>query len=117
VKIADFGFCVQLTQEKAMRQSMVCLCCSVLQCEAVCFCSVVRCVAMCCSVLECVERYVPVYGLSKVCGCVLECVAVCCSGLECVAVCCSVMWCVVVCCSVLQCVAVCWKICASPWSD
>jgi len=48
---------------------------------------------------------------------VLQCVAVCCSVLQCVAfgcvnelcldrlVCCSVLQCVAVCCSVLQCVA------------
>jgi len=51
------------------------VCCSVLQCVAVCCTGVLHCVALCCSVLQ-------------------WCVAVCCSGvLQCVAV---------VCCSVLQ---------------
>ena len=105
------------------------MCCSVLQCTAVCCgvfrwpvggarehrppvavrCSVLQCVAMCCSVLQCVAA----------CCSVLQCVAVYCSvsqsvavylfvQQECivsllhgVAVCCNV------CCSVLQCVAVC----------
>jgi len=49
------------------------------------------CVAVCCSVLQCVA----------------ECVAVCCSVLQCVAVC------VAVCCSVLQCVAECVAVCYS----
>jgi len=44
------------------------VCCSVLQCVAVC--CVLRCVVVCCSVLQCV-----VY----------------CSVLQCVAVCCSVL--------------------------
>ena len=50
--------------------------CAVLQCAAcvaVC-CSVLQCVAVCCSVLQCAA-----------------CVAVCCSVLQCVAVCCSVL--------------------------
>ena len=73
----------------------VCVCCSVLQCVAVCcrVCRVLRAphwrpplrhreVDVCCSVFTCVL------------------VAVCCSVLQCVQ-------CVAVCCSVLQCVAVC----------
>ena len=58
-----------------------------------------QCVAVCCSVLQCVS------------GCVFEhdrnmdtgawCVAVLCSMLQCVVVCCSVLQCVAVCCSVL----------------
>ena len=46
---------------------------------------------MCCSVLQCVALCV------AVCCSVLQCVAVCCSVLQCVAVCCSVLQCVVVC--------------------
>jgi len=72
------------------------VCCSVLQCVAVCY----SCVAVCCSVLQSVTR-------------VLQCVAVCCrvllvccSVLQCVAVCCRVS---LVCCSVLQCVAECYS--------
>jgi len=48
---------------------------------------VLQCVAVCCSVLQCLNSQVkeargPV---------VLQCVAVCCSVLQCVAVCCSVL--------------------------
>ena len=66
-------------------------------------CSVLRCVAVCCGVLQ------GVAGLSSCARAqgVLRCVAVCCGVLQCVAVCCSVLQCVAVCCSVLQCVAVC----------
>ena len=46
--------------------------------------SVLQCVAVCCSVLQCV----------------LQRVAVCCSVLQCVAVCCSVLQCDILCCSV-----------------
>ena len=85
--------------------------------------SVLQCVAVCCSVLQCVV--VPVGGNSHVawvavfCS-VLQCVAVCCRVLQCVvvpvggnshvacvAVCCRVLQCVTVCCRVLQSVAVC----------
>jgi len=63
-------------------------------CHFVC-CSVLQCVAVCRSVIN----YVTL------------CVAVCCSVLQCVAVCCSVInsvtLCVAVCCSMLQGVAVC----------
>ena len=43
---------------------------------------------------------------------VLQCVAVCCSVLQCVTRClsCSVLLCVAMYCSVLQCVAVCWSV-------
>ena len=99
------------------------VCCSVLQCIAVCYC-----VAVSCSVLQCVA----------VCYSVLQCVAVCCSvvqillepgffpqtrpriiclvtkkdflhtdpTLKCVAMHCNVLQRVVACCSMLQCVAV-----------
>jgi len=79
------------------------VCCSVLQCVAVCMEEFVdtprsqvcaykcvgivwirKCVAVCCSVLQCVA----------VCGSVLQCVAVCGSVWQCVAVCCSVWQCV-----------------------
>jgi hypothetical protein len=65
-----------------------------------------QCVAVCCSMGQCVA---PPYNvaITGLCLGVLQCVAVCCSVLQCVAVCCSVWQCVVVCCSVLQCVAVC----------
>ena len=98
-----------------------------------------QCVAVCCSVLQCVAvilrnvKYISQFFSMKhilVCCSVLQCVAVCCSVLQCVAVilrnvnyfsqffsmkhilmCCSVLQCVAVCCSVLQCVAVC---CSDP---
>ena len=96
-------------------------CCSVLHCitvsscsdsnivaQGMC-CSVLQCVAVCCAVFQCLP--VPTATLSK---------GICCSVLQCVAVCCSVSHCITVsscsdsnivaqgmCCSVLQCVAVC----------
>jgi len=65
----------------------------------------VQCVAVCCSVLQCVAAVWPGRGRQMWCS-VLQC--------ECVAVCCSVLQCVAVCCSmagsgqadVVQCVAV-----------
>jgi len=72
-------------------------------------CSVLQCVAVCCRVLH--------DALLRVCSKkwrLLQCVAVCCSvlflccsGLQCVAVYCNVLQCVAVRCSVLQCVADC----------
>jgi len=78
------------------------VCCSVLQCVAVCG-SVMQCFTVCCNVLQSVA----------VCGSVLQCVTVCCSVLQRVAVCCSLLQyvvscvCVTVCCSVLQCIVIC----------
>ena len=76
-----------------------------------------QCVAVCCSVLQCVTKQStttrhtrPVTNLKSSVThqkSVLQCVAVWCSVLQCVAVCCSVLQCVVVYCNVLQCVAVC----------
>jgi len=57
-------------------------------------CSVLQCVAVCCSALQC----------AAVRCSVLQCVAVCCSALQCAAARCSVLQCVAVCCSALQCV-------------
>jgi len=82
------------------------VCCSVLQCVAVC-CSmfqggnaVEEFVAVYCSVLQCVA----VYGSVSQCVAVWKCSrGVCCSVLQCVAVCCSVLQCVAVCCSELPC--------------
>ena len=101
-----------------------------------CCSSVLQCVVVCCSVLQCRNDGTHVH-MSKVsmfwvyvCTSVLQCVVlVCCSVLQCVAVCCSVLQCVAVqeswhththeqgehvigyvCCSVLQCVAVCCSI-------
>jgi len=76
----------------------VAVCCSVLQCVAVLFeanathrNSMVQRVAVCYSVLQCVA----------VCFSVFQCVAPC-LRLECVGVCWSVLQCFTVCCSVLQ---------------
>jgi len=59
-----------------------------------------QCVAVCCSVLQCV-----VYVCECTCRCLFELsksnIAEHCSMLQCVAVCCSVLQCVAVCCSVL----------------
>jgi len=97
---------------------------------------VLQCVAVCCSVLQCVAEHTPstnywaqpLYVCRSVCCSVLQCVAVCCRThsidkllsaallcvsqyvLQCVAVCCSVCYnvlqCAAGCCRVLQCVAV-----------
>ena len=72
--------------------------CSMLQ--GLALCSVLQCVAVCCSVLQCV--------LSKYLRSVLQCVAEC-RVLQCVAVCCS-LCCrkiSIQCCSMLHCVALC----------
>jgi len=116
----------------------VAVCCSVLQCVAVrlvdilkyhrcalimCWdagrqgtgkysqmssCSVLHCVIVCCSVLQCVAiRLVDIFKCQRAVRCsVLKWVAMCCIVLQCVAVCYSVLQCVAVCCSILQCVAV-----------
>jgi len=70
----------------------VAVCCSALQCVAV-RCSVSQCVAVCRSALHCVAVR---------CN-VSQCVTVCRSALQCVAVRCSVSQCVAVCCSASQC--------------
>ena len=71
---------------------------------------VMQCVAVCCSVLQCVVIATLLAHLVEHHKKVLQCVAVYCSVLQCIAVCCSersrVLQCVAVCCSVLQCVAV-----------
>jgi len=84
-------------------------------------CSVLQCVAVYYSVLQCVndvkitsidtmtwrppELYRSVLQCVAVCCSVMQCVAVCGSGMQCVAVCGSVMQCVAVCGSIMQCVA------------
>jgi len=91
-----------------------------------CGASVLQCVAVCCSMLQCVQCV-------AVCCSMLQCVAVCCSMLQCVqcvavSMCCYCvsqpnlrLWvlhvwykCVAVCCSVLQYVAVC-PVCCSVY--
>jgi len=74
---------------------------------------VLRCVAVCCSVLQCVAVcYVHPYTyvnpvFKALCAFLLEACEALLSSNQCVAVCCSVLQCVAVCCSsVLQCVAV-----------
>ena len=92
------------------------VCCSVLQCVAVCMHT--------CMHLVYTYKYIFVSTMPQkanaiphsnthethvfraVCCSVSQCVAVCCSVLRCVVVCCSVLQCVAVCCSVLQRVAV-----------
>ena len=81
---------------------------------------VLRCVAVCCSVLQCVAGW----SVDRITyKWVLQCVAMCCSVSQCIAVCCSlkclsyhtyiseacVFQCVAVCCSVLQCAV--WNVC------
>jgi len=63
---------------------------------------VLQCVAVCCSVLQCVAAEAKSSQQSiKLCStCV--CVAVCCNVLQWIAVRCSALQCVAVCCSVLQ---------------
>ena len=94
------------------------LCCPVCAFVAFCFfdvhgvSSMLRYVAMCCSVLKthvmrhnaCALVTFDGRGVSGVFN--MCCVAVCCSVLQCVAVCCSVLHCIAVCCSVWQCIAV-----------
>ena len=79
------------------------------------------CVAVCCSVLQCVAviatQVRPEQGFcgwrlwspadGHMCCSVVCCNVLQCFVLQCVAVCCNVLQCVAVCCSVLQCVAVC----------
>jgi len=65
--------------------------CVVLQCE-------LQCVAVSCSVLQCVVLGFQLNEWNESCR-VLQRVAVCCSELQCVAVCCSVLQCVAVCCT------------------
>jgi len=115
---------------RSIDQTLLQVCCRVLQCVEVC-CSVLQYAAVCCSVLQFgpyLSRSID-QTLLQVCCSVLQCAAVCCSVLQCAAVCCSmtyiwakastrhlcrwitacwsVLQCVAVCCSVLQCVAVC----------
>ena len=108
-----FGCSVLISFEIKPRESA---CCCELQCVSACCrvcctvcCSMVYCVAVWCSALQCgaVLLVYTCFAVYDVCCIVLQCVAARCSVLQCVAVCCSVLQCVAVCCSVLQCVAVC----------
>ena len=63
-------------------------------------CSVLQCVAVYFSLLQCVAPSVGHLGETPFACSALQCVAVCCSVLQCVAVCCSVLQCITVCCSV-----------------
>jgi len=54
-------------------------------------CSVLQCAAVCCSASSLLVQQSE-----------LKCVAVCCRVLQCVVVCCSVLQCVAVCCSELS---------------
>jgi len=82
-------------------------CCSLFEADVTDFeysCVIgLKCVAVCCSVLQCVA-VVAVCDLNIVVSLdsrVLQCIAVCCSVLQCIAVCCSVLHGVPLCCSVL----------------
>jgi len=70
-------------------------------------CHVLQCVAVCCSVLQCVEVRCSALQCVAVCRSVLQRVAARCSVSQYVAVCRSVLWFVVGYCNVMQCVAVC----------
>jgi len=97
----------QMEQELARQRTRKCVavCCSVLQCVAVSCCES-QWAAVSCSVLQCVAvascESLHVRGHVRV----LQCVAVCCNVLQCVAVSCSVLQYVAVCCCELQWVAV-----------
>jgi len=96
--------------------------CSVLQCFAVCWSVLQRCVAVYCSAPWQTER--ATRGYSVRCSVIVVCCSVVAVLMQCVAahlgrprqplgdVCCSVLQCVAVCCSVLQCVAVSYS---APW--
>jgi len=79
---------------------------------------VLQCVAVCCSVLQCVAA-THCSALQRYCNTPqhTNCWRSCSRGCDCswshgVAVCCSVLQCFAVCCSVVQCVAVCcWRCC------
>ena len=81
-----------------------------------------QCVAVRCSVLQCVLQCVAVWAAVSSASLhlgfvyLLPLLHLCCSVLQCVAVCCSVSQCVAVCCSVLQCVAVCCSVHTSALS-
>jgi len=92
-----------------------------LQCLAVC-CSVLQCVTgnggqflwtleeaccSCCSVLQCLAVCSSVSQSAALCCSVLHCAAACCSVLQSAAVCCRVLQHAAGCCSVLRGIAVC----------
>jgi len=92
---------------------------TVLQCVVVC-CSVLQCVAafwrVCCSVLQCVAVYRRVLARVVVCCSVLQSAVMCCSVSQCVAMCCRKLQRVDACCNVLVCVAACCsKYIANSW--
>ena len=93
---------LQCAGEYLLRILQVDVCCSVLQCGAVCGLVsaenwagryVLQCVAACRSVLQLEGEYPLKNGQVHVCCSVLQCVAVWCSVLQRVAVCCSVLQC------------------------
>ena len=63
-----------------------------------------QCVAVCCSVLQCVAVEAGSEGGRDTRGVCVRLVSICCKVLQSVAVCCSVLQCVAVCCSGLECV-------------
>jgi len=104
------------------------VCCSVLQCVVVCSsyplwwglstlsvcCTVLHCIPVCCSVLQCVAAFSFGEAFQQhVCCSIWQCVAMCCSVLQCGAavsfgeafqcqMCCTELQCIAVCCSVLH---------------
>ena len=79
--------------------------------SGVIYSSVLQCVAVCCSVLQCAAGRSNMLPCGAVCCRVVQCVAVCSNVLRCVAVCCSASLGVakvyLFCTGVLQCTAVC----------
>ena len=80
--------------------------CSVMRCVAA-WCGVLQCGAVCCSVVQCVAEWCSAF----------QSVAVCCIVVQIVAVWCSVMQCDTVWCSMIQCAAVCCSISVCAWSE
>ena len=101
----------------------VAVCCSVLQCVAACG-TAWQCCAVCCRLLRSLKTIVQ-WHWRRAGRCIDRYVAVCCSVLRCCSVCCSMLRCLDaivqwhwMCCSVLQCVAVCCSVlqCVTiPW--
>jgi len=78
-----------LTSKKPLIR--VAVCCSVVHCVAV-WCTLLQCGALCCSVVHCVAVWYSV----------LQCGALCCSVVHCGAVWCTVLQCGALCCSALR---------------
>ena len=99
--------CQVVNRYKLHQSRFVCVavCCSMLQCVA---CSVLQCVAVVrmCHMQSGESLQAAPEQICVLCS-ALQCVAVCCIALRCFAVRCSVLQCVTACCSMLQRVAAC----------